>query len=294
MSSALRHRAQLSQNFLTDPRLVASLLDRIHLGGDGPVYEIGPGTGIITVELARRFRRVVAIEKDAHLAAELRRRFRACPQVSIYAGDFLRYHLPSQQYTVVANIPFNITSAIVAKLTEARHTPDVAYLIMQSEAANMFAGCPRESLRTVLLKPWFEVEIVHRFRRSDFVPAPRVDVVMLRLRKRGPPLVSQHDRQSYRDFTTYAYTHWRAAHRNPLSSIFTGRQLHEIERDLGHPILHSPSALTIADWLRLFDHAKTFADAQAVAHMAGSERRLVRQQSRLRKTHRTRVGKCKV
>ncbi len=89
-----------------------------------------------------------------------------------------------------ASIPFNITTAIVTRLTTASCPPDDTYLVVQREAANKFLGKPRESLYAVLLKPWFELDIVHLFRRSDFVPTPHVDVVMLRLRKRGPFIVS--------------------------------------------------------------------------------------------------------
>jgi 16S rRNA A1518/A1519 N6-dimethyltransferase RsmA/KsgA/DIM1 with predicted DNA glycosylase/AP lyase activity len=66
-----------------------------------------------------------------------------------------------------------------------------------------------ESLRAVLLKPWFNVEIMHQFRRKDFVPEPRVEVVMLRLHKRGPPLVSRKNRQLFRDFVVYGFTSWK-------------------------------------------------------------------------------------
>ena len=123
-SSSLGTRALLSQNFLKDSCLIASLLDRFNLGDDSVVYEIGPGEGIITKQLALRYKQVVAIEKDPRLAHLLQRRFSGWPNVTIHSGDFLHYCLPRSPYKVFANIPFNITSAIVTRLTTAERPPD--------------------------------------------------------------------------------------------------------------------------------------------------------------------------
>src|SRR5215469_11085019 len=107
MSPASRRSVLWSQNFLKRPALVASLLDTCDVGVDDVVYEIGPGKGIMTEQLALRCRRVVAIEKDLRLAALLQRRFAGMPTVTIHQGDFLAYPLPCKPYKVVANIPFN-------------------------------------------------------------------------------------------------------------------------------------------------------------------------------------------
>ena len=287
MSASARPSVQLSQNFLTNSRLVASLLDRFDLGADSVVYEIGPGKGIITEQLALRFRRVIAIEKDQRLAASLMRKFGDWPNVTIHPGDFLGYPLPHNSYNVFANIPFNITAAIVTKLTTVENPPEVAYLAMQREAGRMFIGKPQESLRTILLKPWFETEIVHRFQRSDFAPAPRVDVVMLRLRKRGPPLVGEIDRPFFRNFVVYVFTHGQPAGANPLTNLFPGRQRAVLERSLGIDLTARPTSLTLAQWLRLFERLKVVGNPTAPGLVAGSEQRLMRQQARLEKRHRT-------
>ena len=287
MSASARSSVLLSQNFLTNSRLVALLLDRFDLGAERVVYEIGPGKGIITQQLALRFRRVIAIEKDQRLAASLARQFGEWPNVTVHAGDFLGYPLPRNPYTVFANIPFNITAAIVTKLTTADNPPEVAYLAMQREAAQMFIGKPRESLRTILLKPWFETEIVHQFNRSDFAPAPRVDVVMLRLRKRGPPLVSDVDRKFFRNFVVYVFTHWQPGGANPLTTLFPGRQYAALERTLGLDPATRPTSLTVEHWLRIFERLKAVGHPTAQGLVAGSERRLMREQSRLEKRHRT-------
>ena len=99
-AEGLRPRKRLGQNFLRDPRLVEYLLDRSSITAGDCVLEIGPGRGIITAQLARRCRRVIAVEKDANLARSLRgapwTRFANSAAVTIYEGDFLCRPLPRE------------------------------------------------------------------------------------------------------------------------------------------------------------------------------------------------------
>lgn len=288
MSLPLQPSILYSQNYLKDERLVATLIEKSSLGGDDIVYEIGPGKGILTQQLACICKQVIAIEKDARLAAWLKQKFACQPEVTIRVGDFLQDRLPKAPYKVFANIPFNITSAIVTRLTVTTRPPEDAYLIMQREAAEMYLGKSNEILRTVLLKPWFELEIMHRFRRRDFTPAPRVDVVMLRLHKRGPPLVSQKHRQHFRDFVVYGFTAWEPSLRCTLKNIFSRQQLKRIQTGLGINLDRTPASLTFEQWLKLFETLIKTGSASALHRITGSEKRLIRQQQQLQKIHRTR------
>ncbi len=291
MPSSIRQSVLYSQNFLKNSRLVASLLDRSSINSDDVIYEIGPGKGIITEQLALRCKQVVAIEKDPRLTALLLQKFADKPSVTIYPGDFLHYHLPYQPYKVFANIPFNITTSIVTKLTASEHPPEEAYLTMQKEAAEMLLGKPHESLRTILLKPWFEMEIVHRFERKNFIPTPRVDVVMLRLRKRGPPLIQSEERQCFRDFVVHIFTAWQPTLKFTLKSIFTEQQLKGIKRALSIDLDGTPTSLPFEHWLNLFEYFKALRNNRTMHVIGGSEKRLIQQQNELHKIHRTRQNR---
>lgn len=291
MSASIRPSVLYAQNFLQDSRLVSSLLDKVDLKSDDVVYEIGPGKGIITEQLALRFKRVVAIEKDPRLSALLFQKFADRPNVTIHPGDFLNYPLPRKPYKVFANIPFNITTSIVTRLTAAEYPPEDAYLMMQREAAEMFLGKPRESLRSLLLKPRFRMEMIHRFQRADFLPAPRVDVVLLRVHKRGPPLLQGADRQCFRDFVVHLFTTWDPAASTPLKSIFTWPQRKYIQRELGLGPDIIPTSISFEQWLRLFAYFKMVGNEHAFQMIAGSEKRLIQQQNKLQKIHRTRSGR---
>lgn len=282
---------QHSQNFLKSRYLVDRLLDKSTIGADDVVYEIGPGKGIITERLAQRCRQVVAIEKDSSLVRALQAKFVGINTIRLREGDFLQYRLPRDHYKVFASIPFNITGAIVTRLTTAAVPPDDMYLIMQREAAEKFLGVPRESLYGLLLKPRFELAILHRFRRSDFNPAPRVDVVMLRLSKRGPPLLLSQAMPMYRDFVTYCFTQPQPSLDCTLAHVFTPRQRTLLSNKLDLNLAVTPTSLRFEQWLSLFDSFKRLASPQAFSTIEGSEARLRKQQTKLEKIHRTRIRK---
>ena len=279
-----------SQNFLKNSDLVAALLGRTNITCADLVVEIGPGRGILTEQLARSCRQVIAVEKDPHLYNLLCQKFSYRPNVRLYQADFLQYHLPVIPYKVFANIPFNITSAIVNRLVSARLPPEDAYLVMQKEAADMYLGIPIETLRTVLIKPWFGLEVVHRFRRTDFIPTPRVDVVMLRLHRKKQALVAPGAQLSFRDFIVYAFTSWQPTLGKIFKELFTWQQLKRIRKELEIDLDGTLTTLSLEQWLGLYDSFENEAGPQVKRIVLGSEKRLVQQQLKLKKVHRTRTA----
>ncbi|HVG98992.1 MAG TPA: rRNA adenine dimethyltransferase family protein [Chloroflexota bacterium] len=264
---APRRRIALSQNFLTDPALVERVLDRTTVGPEDVVYEIGAGAGAITDRLARRCRHVVAVEKDASLAERLRRRFAARTNVSVFLADALEFPLPLTPYKVVANLPFSVTSAVVARLTRAEQPPGDSFLGVQREAAERFAGSPAETLVSLSLKPRFAPQIVYRFERADFSPRPGVDVVLLRLHKRGPPLLGAAGEALYRDLVAHVFGAWRPTVRRALGALLPSPPP-------GIDLRVAPGALPFDAWLTLFRHFQCTAPAGARRRVAGAAARV--------------------
>jgi 23S rRNA (adenine-N6)-dimethyltransferase len=278
---------QHSQNFLRSRTLVDRLLDASSIEPDDLVLDLGAGSGLIASRAARRGCRVVAIEQDPELVAELERRFAKASAVRVCHADILRAPLPGRPYNVFANIPFNASAAIVTRLTDSQRSPDDAYLIVQHEAAQRCLGEPRLALFSLLLKPWFEPTIVHRFRRGDFNPAPHVEVVMLRLHKRGPPLVAPELAQLFRDFAVHAWTCRNRPLSKTLRRLFGDRTWRRIETRLGLQPTATPTGLGFDQWLELFFAFQRVAPPVARALVSGADQRLRRQQRRLSKRHRT-------
>lgn len=286
------HHSELTvtQNFLRSAKLVNLLLQRSSIGLDDLVVEIGPGTGIITERLAASCRQVLAVEKDPVLARGLRRRLAGYENVALFESDILAFPMPISPYKVFASIPFNVTAAIVEQITNEATAPDDAFLVVQAAAANRFLGQPRETLAALLLKPWFEPTIFHRFRRHDFLPAPRVDVVMLRLKKRGPPLVANDQAQWYRDVVTAISTSWQPTIAVALTKLIGRSPADALARQTGLDLDRPPMLLPFPNWLALFNALAAVPRLRRVSHIHGAEQRLREQQQRLQKVHRTRIA----
>lgn len=280
-----------SQNFLRNVELVNALLDKSTIGFGDVVYEIGPGRGLITEQLARRCRKVVAIEKDPELFEHLRQKFAGNNRVEVKLGDFLKHNLLQGEYKVFANVPFNLTADIITKLTSADNPPRDTYLIVQKEAAQRFMGTlyGKETQISLLLKPWFELTIVQELRRTDFEPVPSVDTVLLQIKRRQQPLIGPDKAQLYRDFIVYGFNQWESSLKKALREIFTHPQFVRLAKNLKFPRSAKPTDLNFDQWLGLFNYFLVGVEKSKKDLIRGAEVQLRRQQARLQKDHRTRI-----
>jgi 16S rRNA (adenine1518-N6/adenine1519-N6)-dimethyltransferase len=145
----MTRKPKLGQNFLVDDAASHAIADALGADSERTVIEIGPGHGVITSILARRCKRLVAIEIDRGLAAELRFRFREQPQVEIVEADVLAVDLaalvPARETAdVVGNLPYYITSDILLRLFAAggQGVLKRAVVMMQREVADRVAAAP--------------------------------------------------------------------------------------------------------------------------------------------------------
>jgi 23S rRNA (adenine-N6)-dimethyltransferase len=267
METRQQRRIRLAQNFLRSPALVRQLIGMSTIGPSDRVYEIGPGNGIITAELAGIARRVVAIEKDPELVSRLRERFRDLDNVEIVEKDFLAYSFDprlingapfaavggqNSKGKLFANIPYNTTARILRKVIDERSNLSDVYLILQKEAAEKFSGSPGETLFSILAKPFFEFEILFRLSRTDFWPVPQVESVFLSIRRRTRPLLEPRDVGPYRDFVRYGFGRWKPNLKLAFKNIFTYKQWKQLSRDLDFPLNATPTELSFEQWLGLY------------------------------------------
>jgi 23S rRNA (adenine-N6)-dimethyltransferase len=277
-----------TQNFLRDPRLAERLVARSGIGPNDVVYDLGAGRGVLTAVLAGHAARVIAVEKDPALAEHLRSRFSGYPNVTIRHADIETYSLPRANYLVFASPPFDITAAIMRKLTTAPMPPRETCLVLQREAAERYIGSPAQTLAALQIAPWFKVDVLHRFKRSDFVPAPAVDVVFVQVRKRGPPLVPMNDAQIYRDLIAAIFTAWRPSIGPSMSAAIGVHAARRLLAAAGVDPTSKPSAIPLSGWLALHERFARLP-AQVREPVVGAELRLRRQQRHATKQHRTRV-----
>ena len=280
-----------SQNFLHSHALVNRLINMTNIAGDDMVVEIGPGRGIITRQLAKVCSKVIAIEYDVALCDKLKRDLGSLSNVKILRGDFLTYPLPKHQFKVFANIPFNITSAIMARISTGVHLPADAYLIMQEEAALRFSGRPyaKESLQSLLIKPQSKLRIIHQFANTDFSPVPDVRIVFLHMHKRHIPLLKGLEYRQYRDFLCFVFSQPGKDLGQRMRLLFTKPQISRLAREWQFSTTARPIDLSVNQWLGVFSYYLAAVSGEKQRLVEGAGKRLLRQQGRLVKMHRNRA-----
>src|SRR5690242_3994359 len=134
-------KKELGQHWLTDRTILAAIAEAARIEHADTVLEIGPGLGTLTSELLRRAWKVVAVEFDSDLADKLPAQFPG-KNLQVVQQDILSFDLDQlpENYVVVANVPYYITSKIVQKLMTAANKPRTAVLLVQKEVAQRIAA----------------------------------------------------------------------------------------------------------------------------------------------------------
>lgn len=277
-----------SQNLIRSPLIVKRLLDKSRISYSDNVIEIGAGKGIITKELAKRCKSVIAYEIDPILFKELCCNLNPHSNVKLLNEDFLKTTMPKNEYKVFSNIPFNFTSRIMRRLLTAENTPSITYLIVQREVAEKYAGLPRETQVSLLIKPLFKIVILDKLHREDFAPKPRVKSALLEIEKWANPLIQQNLCQDYCDFIVYATTQWKPTISESLKKVFTKKQLIKLSENIGFSLSANPLDVSFEHWLALFTYFTTHVDQNKRNAIKGSYIKQLQKQKSLKKTYRTR------
>lgn len=247
-----RHgRHEHGQNFLTDPAIL-SAITRLVATTSGPILEIGPGDGALTIPLARLGRPVTAVEIDERLARRLRERVPA--HVEIVVDDILTHRLPAHPLVVVGNLPFHLTTAILRRLLHAPGWTD-AILLVQWEVARRRAGVGGATMMTAQWAPWFEFALHRRVPAHAFTPRPGVDGGVLSIHRREVPLLPLADRRAFQTLVHHVYTGPGRGLEQVLARTTSLGTTSETRRWLaGHGLPGSalPRDLDAAAWVDLF------------------------------------------
>ena len=236
----------VSQNFLTGRRLIERLIKIAGISEQDTVLEIGAGKGHITKALSCHCKNVIAYEIDKKLYENLKPHIGA--NVRLHHSDFLKCSLPKAPYKVFANIPFSITTEILRKLTNGAPMPEAMWLVMEKGAAKRFCGLPKENLNSLMLKPFFDTGIIYHFAREDFHPAPRVDVVLLELKRKKTPDIKPAQKGDFYAFVSHSLRYGLFASR----ALLTKKQIAMALRAANLPPVERSGDILYIQWLCLF------------------------------------------
>jgi 16S rRNA (adenine1518-N6/adenine1519-N6)-dimethyltransferase len=219
----LRADKGLGQNFLQDPSALEKIAEAAEILEEDCVLEIGPGLGSLTRYLAVSARKVTAVELDPDLLIPLQAVLSPYQNVTVVQGDILEQKIADlvdqPKYVVAANIPYNITSAIIRHLLESEPKPRRVVLTIQKEVAERICAKPGDlSLLALSVQVYGRPSIAAKIPAGSFHPVPNVDSAILRIDIYDEPLIPHDLLGQFFKLIKAGFSQKRKTLRNSLSS----------------------------------------------------------------------------
>lgn len=225
-------KKRLGQNFLIDGSAIADIIHYANISPEDVVVEIGPGVGFVTEQLVKKAKKVIAVELDEEAIKELEKL--DAPNLQILHKDILKTDLSElceEKIKIVANIPYYITSPIIAHLLgeiddlankNRNKITDILLMVQEEVARRMTADenspAKQYGLLTILSQFWADVKIVRLVGRKSFYPAPKVNSAVVSLVVREKPLLELSDYSYFRRTLKAGFAQRRKTLKNCLLS----------------------------------------------------------------------------
>jgi 16S rRNA (adenine1518-N6/adenine1519-N6)-dimethyltransferase len=259
-------KKSLGQNFLIDHNILQKIVAAANLDPGKGALEIGPGIGALTQQLAKAAGKVIAVEIDQRLLPILKETMQSYDNVQVIHGDVLKLSLeeifqafaPLPQVSVVANLPYYVTTPIVMKLLEARLPLENIVVMIQKEVALRMAAPPGGKdygSLSIAVQYYCDPELVMIVPRTVFIPQPNVDSAVIKLKVRQKPPVEVADENWFFEVVQASFAQRRKTIANNLLARFFTKET----RDQLLPILSACAidpvrrgeTLSIAEYARL-------------------------------------------
>lgn len=256
----------LGQNFLINPSVCPRMAMECGVDENSGVIEVGPGIGVLTNELAKRAKKVIAVELDKRLLPVLEETLGEYENVKVINEDVMKLDLnklieeefDGMNVCVCANLPYYITSPIVMRLLEEKLNVSSITVMVQKEAAQRIcANVGTRQCGAVTAAVWYysEPELLFNVSSGSFMPAPKVDSAVIRLNIRKEPPVSVKSEEVFFKTIKAAFSQRRKNIANSLSGgLSVGKQeIISVLEDCGIPASKRAEELTLENLGKIAD-----------------------------------------
>lgn len=251
-------KKHLGQNFLYDPSILRRILEAAHLTPGDTVVEIGPGPGRMTAMLADRVKRVIAIELDAALYGRLAHELSGHENIELVHGDALKYRYDAlDEFKVVANIPYYITTPILFTLLRHRDRLGSITITLQKEVAVRIVAGPGGKdygVLSLMVQYQGKPELKFVVPKGAFRPVPKVDSALVHIELYGMPPVSVKDEKFFFRVIKTAFSQRRKMLANSLKPLSS--DISDIKEKIvlaGIEPARRPETLSMEEFARLAD-----------------------------------------
>ena len=254
----IKPKKSLGQNFLVEPAGLIKVIEAAELTTLDEVLEIGAGLGSLTYLLAQATKQVTAVEIDRAMLSPLCEALAEFNNVKIVEGDILELKpdelMRQQDYVVVANIPYYISSAIIRHLMQAQSRPKRVVLTVQKEVAErVLARDGKMSLLSLSVQIYGQVSMAGVIPAGSFLPAPEVDSAVLKIELYPEPQVPFEQQDAFFKLAHAGFGQKRKTLRNSLSAgmALAGAEVETLLRNNGIDPQRRAETLTILEWKNL-------------------------------------------
>jgi 16S rRNA (adenine1518-N6/adenine1519-N6)-dimethyltransferase len=257
---SIRPRRDAGQNFLVDEDVARKIAESS--GAEGkPVVEIGPGLGIITNYLLKRAELVVGIELGEGLCDFLAERFKDRPNFILINADFLDVEIGElsnygAQFSVVSNLPFNISKPAISRVLRLRGKIDSAVVTVQEEVAGRMMASPgtkEYGVLTVMVAYWAGIEALFSIGSNSFFPKPKVNSTTIRLTMYDEPPLRVVDERVFEMVVRGAFSQRRKMLRNALRPYLrlSAEEMSVLEKTSGIDLTRRGETLSLREFVHL-------------------------------------------
>jgi 16S rRNA (adenine1518-N6/adenine1519-N6)-dimethyltransferase len=246
-------KKSLGQHFLVDPFIIERIIKAAQLRPEDLIVEIGPGPGKLTRMLSEKFRRVIAIELDNRLYARLKTELAGCDNIELIHGDALEYPYETlPEFTVVANIPYYITTPIIFRLLNSRKNLRSMTLTIQKEVAERIVATPGGKdygVLSIMVQYYAVPTLQFIIPKEAFRPVPKVDSAVVHMKILEKPSVDVGDERLFFKLVKTAFSQRRKMLSNSLKNIRS--DIKDWLTELGIDPQRRPETLSIEEFARL-------------------------------------------
>ncbi len=202
-----KFKKSFGQNFLKDDNIPIKIVKTAAIEPNSLVLEVGPGSGMLTKQLSKEAKHVLAYEIDTRLENVLDIELKDYKNISIIYDDFLNRNISNdiknyeyEKLYLVANLPYYITTPIITKVIESNIDVDKIVIMVQKEVGDRFSakqGSKEYNSLTIFLNYYFEVKKEFIVSKNNFIPKPNVDSIIVSLTKRKNKVIVNNEERFF-------------------------------------------------------------------------------------------------
>ncbi|MGM0439004.1 MAG: 16S rRNA (adenine(1518)-N(6)/adenine(1519)-N(6))-dimethyltransferase RsmA [Patescibacteria group bacterium] len=257
---------KLGQNFLIDKETITTLIKTVDIQSTDNVLEIGPGLGALTKELTKKAKQVTVVEKDSRMIKHLKSLNKE--NLTIINDDFLK--LPTKiynnkDYKVVANLPFNIATAIIRKLLKESPPTLISVIVQEEVAKRIVSKGEKENFLSIITKFRGDPQFIKKISKNYFWPSPKVNGAILKITPHLKYTRNENFSKLFFKVVESGFRHPRKQLKNNLADLenFSKPKVKEILTSINIDPKKRAEDLSLNHWIKISKKYLTFNEKES-------------------------------